>query len=69
VIRLVGRRRPRDVREGLRAILGADPDFEIVGESGSADALAQLVERSHPDIVLLDARLPGVSGPEAPRRL
>jgi DNA-binding NarL/FixJ family response regulator len=57
------------VREGLRAILGADPDFEIVGESGSADGLAELVDRTHPDIVLLDARLPGVSGPEACRRL
>jgi two-component system, NarL family, response regulator DevR len=69
VIRLVLVDDHEMVREGLRAILGADPDFEIVGESGSADALAQLVERTHPDIVLLDARLPGVSGPEACRRL
>jgi DNA-binding NarL/FixJ family response regulator len=69
VIRLVIVDDHEMVREGLRAILGADPDFEIVGESGSADALGQLVERSHPDVVLLDARLPGVSGPEACRRL
>jgi DNA-binding NarL/FixJ family response regulator len=69
VIRLVIVDDHEIVREGLRAILDADPDFQIVGESGSADALAQLVDRSHPDIVLLDARLPAVSGPEACRRL
>src|SRR5438105_4778490 len=57
------------VREGLKTILGAEPDFEIVGESGTADRLSELVEQAQPDIVLLDARLPGVSGPDATRRL
>ena len=57
------------VREGLKAILGTEPDFEIVGESGTAEGLSQLVERTQPDIVLLDARLPGISGPDATRRL
>jgi DNA-binding NarL/FixJ family response regulator len=57
------------LREGLKAILQPEPDFEVVGESGSGDNLLELVERSQPDIVLLDARLPGVSGAEACRRL
>jgi len=57
------------VREGLKAILGTEPDFEIVGESGTAEGLSQLVERTQPDIVLLDAHLPGISGPDATRRL
>jgi two-component system response regulator DevR len=57
------------VREGLKVILGTEPDFQIVGESASADVLGDLVDRTSPDIVLLDARLPGVSGPEATRRL
>ncbi|MGA9113286.1 MAG: response regulator transcription factor [Candidatus Dormiibacterota bacterium] len=57
------------VREGLKAILTADPDFTVVGESSSAHQIVELVERTHPDVVLLDARLPGVSGPEACRRL
>jgi DNA-binding NarL/FixJ family response regulator len=57
------------VREGLRAMLQAEPDFEIVGEAGSADRLDELVERTRPDVVLLDVRLPGVGGPEACRRL
>lgn len=57
------------VREGLKAILGAEPDFEVVGESSNAEGLSELVERTQPDIVLLDARLPGISGPDAARRL
>jgi two-component system response regulator DevR len=57
------------VREGLKAMLAREPDFEIVGESASADSILEMVETSHPDVVLLDARLPGVSGPTACRLL
>ena len=57
------------VREGLKTILQTEPDFEVVSESGSAADLMKLVDDSHPDVVLLDARLPGVSGAEACRRL
>lgn len=57
------------VREGLRAILDTEPDFDVVAESGSADDIVPLVDRAKPDVVLLDARLPGVSGPAACRFL
>ena len=57
------------VREGIKTILQAEPDFEVVGESGPAEQLAQLVCETRPDVVLLDARLPGLSGAEACRRL
>lgn len=57
------------VREGLRMILQSEPDFEIVFERGSADDIVELVDRFRPDVVLLDARLPGISGPEACRLL
>jgi len=57
------------VREGLKAILQDDPDFEVVAESGSVEGLAQLARRTHPDIVLLDARMPGGSGADACRQL
>ena len=57
------------VREGLKAILRDDPDFEVVAESGSVKGLARLARRTHPDIVLLDARMPGVSGADACRQL
>jgi DNA-binding NarL/FixJ family response regulator len=53
------------VRTGLRAILDRDPGFEVVGELASADTLESVVERSKPDVVVLDAPLPGIGGPEA----
>ena len=57
------------VREGIKTILQAEPDLEVVGESGTAEQLTRLVNHTRPDIVLLDARLPGLSGAEACRRL
>ena len=57
------------VREGIKTILQAEPDFVVVGESGTAEQLTELVNQMRPDVVLLDARLPGLSGAEACRRL
>ncbi len=53
------------VREGLKTILRSEADFEVVGENGTADALNDLVNATNPDVVLLDARLPGPSGADA----
>ena len=57
------------VREGLKSILQKEPDFEVVAEAGTADDLSALVDQAVPDVVLLDARLPGISGAEACERL
>jgi two-component system, NarL family, response regulator DevR len=57
------------VRAGLRAILEPEPDFDIVSESGSTEGIVELVRRSRPDVVLLDARMPGIGGAEACRLL
>jgi two-component system, NarL family, response regulator DevR len=57
------------VREGLKAILSAESDFQVVAEAASADRIVELVETHQPDVVLLDARMPGVSGPDACRIL
>lgn len=57
------------LREGLKTILRGEPDFEIAGETGTAEGLMELVEKSPPDIVLLDARLPDASGPAICRSL
>jgi DNA-binding NarL/FixJ family response regulator len=57
------------VREGLIAMLQPEPDLEVVGQTGCGEAVAELVERARPDVVLLDARLPDVSGVEVCRRL
>ena len=50
------------VREGLKAMLTAEPDFEIVGDAANAEQAFELIERLRPDVILLDVRLPGVSG-------
>lgn len=50
------------VREGLKAMLTAEPDFEIVGDTANAEQAFELIARLHPDVILLDIRLPGVSG-------
>ncbi len=57
------------VREGLKAILIAEPDFNIIGEAANAEQALELVERLRPDIALLDIRLPGVSGIEVCRTM
>lgn len=55
------------VREGLKAILTSEPDFEIVGDAASAGQGFELIERLSPDIILLDVRLPDISGIEVCR--
>jgi two-component system, NarL family, response regulator DevR len=57
------------VREGLMAMLKPEPDFDVVGQTGVGEEVQELVERTRPDVVLLDARLPGISGVEVCRRL
>ncbi len=42
------RRRPPDVRDGLRGMLAAEPDFEVVGEAGDGAEVLALVDRSRP---------------------
>jgi len=57
------------VREGLMSMLRSEPDFEVVGQTGRGGDVAELVESSRPDVVLLDARLPDISGVEVCRAL
>lgn len=57
------------VRDGLQSILQAASDVEVVGEAVSGhDALIQ-VERLHPDIIIMDAQMPGMDGVEATSRI
>jgi two-component system, NarL family, response regulator DevR len=57
------------VREGVRAMLRDEPDFKMVGDRAHADDIREFVAATQPDVLLLDARLPRVSGPEACRLL
>jgi DNA-binding NarL/FixJ family response regulator len=49
-------------RAGLRAVLGAEPGFAVVGEAGDGDEVVRVTRSLRPDVVLLDLAMPGVSG-------
>ena len=56
-------------RQGLRALFAEVDDIEVVGEAATGEEAFDLVARLHPDVVVMDLHLPGVSGVEATRRL
>lgn len=55
------------VRAGFRALLDADADIEVIGEAGDGHAAVELARRHRLDIMLMDIRMPRMSGIEATR--
>jgi DNA-binding NarL/FixJ family response regulator len=55
------------VRQGLRAILGAEPDVRLAGEAADGQEAVRLAERLEPDVLVLDLMLPGLNGFEVTR--
>jgi DNA-binding NarL/FixJ family response regulator len=57
------------LREGLVAVLGTQPDFDVIGEAADGSEVVRLVEKLHPDVILLDLEMPRVDGVAALERL
>lgn len=57
------------VRLGLSTLLNDQSDMEVIGEASTAGEAVKAVEKFHPDVVLMDIRLPGEGGIEATRQL
>ncbi len=55
------------VREGIQRLLELDDGREVVGQAGSAEEALDQMEAAEPQVILMDIRLPGVSGIEATR--
>ena len=53
------------VRIGLKSLLEHNDQFEVVAEAATANEAVEMVEKHHPDVVLMDIRLPGPSGIDA----
>jgi two-component system response regulator NreC len=59
----------RIVREGFRALLDAQKDFEVIGETGDGLDAIRLVEKLKPDVLLVDMMMPGLNGLEVTRQI
>ncbi|MBU0493831.1 MAG: response regulator transcription factor [Chloroflexi bacterium] len=57
------------VRKGLRALLDAEPDIEVVGEAADGRAAVEQVGQLQPDLVLMDLSMPSLNGLEATRQI
>ena len=57
------------VRAGLRGMLDGDPGITVVGEAAAGGPALALARERRPEVVLLDARLPDMAGPQVSRRL
>jgi DNA-binding NarL/FixJ family response regulator len=57
------------IRAGLRAIIDTEPGLTVVGEAGDGASAVAEVTRLHPEVVLMDVRMPSVDGIQATRQI
>ena len=55
------------VRAGFAMVIGSQPDIQVVGQAGDGAQAVSLAESLHPDVVLMDVRMPGMDGFEVLR--
>src|SRR5258708_1708421 len=56
-------------RTGIKALLQAAPEMELVGEATTGDTAVELAAQLQPDVVLMDIKMPGLNGIEATRKI
>jgi DNA-binding NarL/FixJ family response regulator len=57
------------VRTALQMVIADVPDIEVVGQASTGDDAVRLVEELHPDVVVMDIRMPGMDGIAATRMI
>ena len=54
-------------RKGLRALMLTQPDIQVIGEAADGERAIQFIQKTKPDVVIMDAFMPGMNGLEATR--
>src|SRR6478609_9224304 len=57
------------MRDGLRALIASLPDIEIVAEAADGESARRETQLTHPDVVVMDLRMPGTNGVDATRAI
>jgi len=57
------------LRQGLSGVLSLEDDLSVVGEAADGETAVKAAQRLRPDVIMMDLRLPGISGMEATRQI